>query len=492
MVEDRSAYLFSSFLLLFLFIVSFSTGCSDQEGENSADFNEHSRRCLGCHQVELDPAHQFDCAKCHLPTTDWNGHPDDHEAVLAAPAHPNTGLEVCGSCHAAEVEMVAANDHYNLSSHIVQVTEAFGLQTKLTETPLPANLSSHPAPATEQQLIEDLLVRRCLRCHVYSKGDDFSGVTHGLGCAACHLSFTDGRMSSHQFSGHPNDERCLSCHYANHVGYDYYGRYEHDLNEEYRTPYFADNTNVRPYGVEYHNLDPDVHQLAGMICIDCHRSGSVMGYESNPACLDCHFVNRESIAPDTLQLDGDQVLFVSPSTSEKHLVPQLKHPAHERYATRFSCQACHAQWTYNDVPTHLLRIDHEEFDDFYKLSLDGSSEVLHIVSSHVLEDGDLLEPTMSDKFSGDILPGIWFRGFGERRWEQVLLGEDEEGVVTTVRPILDLRLSYIDYDEIGQFDNLEPVPGTVRTLPYAAHTIGKAGVFYEARIRPFLGNTEND
>ncbi|MBT8347367.1 MAG: hypothetical protein KJO28_13805, partial [Desulfofustis sp.] len=140
----------------------------------------------------------------------------------------------------------------------------------------------------------------------------------------------------------------------------------------------------------------------------------------------------------------------------------------------------------------LLRIDHEEFDDFYKLSLDGSSEVLRIISSHILDDGDLLEPFMTNKLTGEAIPGIWFRGFGERRWEQVLLEEDADGTVVTVRPILDLRLSWIDGDEAIRFDNLEPVDGLLRSLPYAPHTIGKAGLFYESRIRPHLIESGND
>ena len=35
-------------------------------------------------------------------------------------------------------------------------------------------------------------------------------------------------MQSHAFST-PTDKQCLSCHYGNYVGGDYYGRYEHDF-----------------------------------------------------------------------------------------------------------------------------------------------------------------------------------------------------------------------------------------------------------------------
>ena len=212
-----------------------------------------------------------------------------------------------------------------------------------------------------------------------------------------------------------------------------------------------------------------------------------------PRCNDCHHPEIDTIdAESPLQLEDSKVVYISSVTGEKLYVPQLQHPAHERYGERFSCQACHAQWTFNDSPTHLLRIDHEELDEFYKLSLDGSSEVLRIISSHVLWDGDLFEPIMRNKLTGEDEAGIWFRGFGERRWEHVLLGEDKGGTITTVRPILDLRVSWIDEDEVSRFDNLEPADGVLRSLPYAPHTIGRAGLFYEARIRPYIIDKEND
>ena len=50
----------------------------------------------------------------------------------------------------------------------------------------------------------------------------------------------------------------------------------------------------------------------------------------------------------------------------------------------------------------------------------------------------------------------------------------------------------IDGDEAIRFDNLEPVDGLLRSLPYAPHTIGKAGLFYESRIRPHLIESGND
>lgn len=467
-------------------------GCRENVEEDLSSYNETSRECLGCHELDFDADHRFDCLACHLKSQKDAVSLEDHPPVLSRPAHPDYAMQVCADCHAEEIKMVSGNNHYTLSAHVTLTRYAFGVSADEPAPETPAGINSYDEPAAVSELVDDLLGRRCLRCHVYTSGDSFSSVTRGTGCAACHLSFEGGRMISHQFAANPADDRCLSCHYGNHVGYDYHGRFEHDFNEEYRTPYFAEKKNPRPHGVEARQLQRDIHQRAGMVCIDCHARSNVMGAAGNPQCIDCHRSAGGAEAPGAFE-NGDGVpVFTSAVSAEEFAVPLLKHQAHWAYGERFSCQACHARWTYNDAPTHLLRIDHEDFYDFYKLSLDGSSEVLNIISSHISDDGAFLEPVMSNKFSGIEKPGIWFKGYGERRWESVRLIEDDAGRITTGRPILDLRLSWIDEYEEVRFDNIEPLEGRARIRPYAAHTIGSAGLFYEDRIRPFLESKGNE
>ncbi|MEJ2057887.1 MAG: hypothetical protein P8X39_08640, partial [Desulfofustis sp.] len=413
----------SSLLFLLVCCATFMLliGCREIVEEELSGYNDISRNCLGCHQLDFDANHRFDCLDCHLESQKDAVSAEDHPAVLSRPAHPDYARQVCADCHAEEIEMVSDNGHYTLSRHINLTRRAFGV---FTGEPVPlalANLSSYEEPASVSELVDDLLSRRCLRCHVYTPGDSFSSVFHGTGCAACHLSFNNGRMISHQFAADPADDRCLSCHYGNHVGYDYHGWFEHDFNEEYRTPYRAGTENLRRYGVEARQLEPDIHRRAGMVCIDCHAQSNVMGGANNPQCSDCHR-STDGAEPSGPAGTGDGGLtFTSTVSGKEFVAPFLKHRAHTAYGERFSCQACHARWTYNDAPTHLLRIDHEDFYDFYKLSLDGSSEVLHIISSHVSAEGAFLEPVMSNKFSGVDERGIWFKGYGERRWELVQL-----------------------------------------------------------------------
>jgi hypothetical protein len=435
--------------------------------------------------VTLDSAHRFDCEHCHQTIGDRQNKSDQHPPILARPAHPDHADRICGKCHQNETVMVKENRHYTLVGHIEAVRAAFAgeLQSEQSANTSRFPVSARTNPETVAELAEDLLSRRCLRCHVYYPGDPYPQVFHGTGCASCHLAFAGGALASHEFNASPADERCLSCHYGNHVGSDYLGRYEHDLNEEYRTPYRVSPERIPPFGVEYHQLAPDVHQSAGMVCIDCHEMKEVMGTGLRAACSDCH-KQADHIASESISRDDLKRSFTSAATGRIYSVPQMTDQAHERYGDRFSCQVCHAQWSFNDGSVYLLRIDHEEFDDFSKLSVDGSSEVQRIISSHIHPDGDLLEPFMTDKFSGEPVPGIWLRGFIERRWERLELVEEADGKVYVARPIVDLHLSWIDGDEQVRFDNVSSAsPGTRR---YAPHTIGKAGLYYEQRLSPFL------
>ncbi|MCB2214836.1 hypothetical protein [Desulfofustis glycolicus] len=473
------------FALAASILVLLLSGCSEEpeQQKEEADTVSSFAGCLSCHNLDLDKHHRLDCTSCHGGNGEALGLEEAHLGLVAAPAHPDQADQVCGSCHREQVEMVAANGHYTLIGHISAVRAAFGSPSS-PESAL--QITAAAQPGSETELVDDLLRRRCLRCHVYTRGDTFPAIDRGLGCAACHLAPHQAEAGRHLFRGHPADDACLSCHYGNHVGFDYYGRYEHDFNREYRTPYLAVDDVVAPYGVEFHQLEADAHRQAGMVCIDCHGQDQVMGVAAGPTCSACHDRKRkETLPPAGITDTADGPVFISAATTRSFPVPQLRHPAHAAYRDTAVCLACHARWTFNDGTTHLVRIDHDDFYDFFRLSVDGSSEVKTIIESHIDFDGAWLDPVMTDKFTGEDLPGVWLKGYLERRWEEPLFARDDDGRISPARPILDLRLSWIDGNETVRFDNLRPRPDSHLLRPYAPHTVGPAGLFYEERLRRF-------
>ncbi|MCI5132294.1 MAG: hypothetical protein D3904_12430 [Candidatus Electrothrix sp. EH2] len=340
-------------------------------------------------------------------------------------------------------------------------------------------------------MVNDLLCRQCLRCHLYSTGDKYPYVQHGSGCAACHLQYTEGTLTgrgentpNHAFL-RPGKHQCLSCHYGNHVGSDFYGRYEQDHDWSYRTPFGTREALLRPYGIEVHNLAPDIHQQGGMGCLDCHSGNELAGKRPSIQCADCH-VPGASSPPANLHAEGNKLFLKIQGDEQERLVPQLRHPAHAKYKGRVACHICHAQWAFNDRATHLLLSYSDDADPWERLAVQSSSAVERFVEHNLYSEEDELFPSQIDQISGQQKTGIWYTGFTARRWEDIIVGKDENGVIRVFRPILDLRLSAVDEDGeiLSDFDNL--TGNNEGLLPYTPHTTGPAGLFYEQRFLQFL------
>lgn len=483
-------------LSLLLLIVSCSSESEKQNDENPDVLVSHKpvqiKGCLGCHAMKLDALHDIACTECHSGNNESFDKDISHDGMIAKPAHPDNMMASCGKCHASQVKDSLHSLHFTLKNEINLVRSAFGAKEELEKL---TDIPSGESPVTLLDLSDDLLRRRCLRCHVYTAGDSYPATARGTGCASCHLSFYEGKLQSHTFLKTPGDRQCLQCHYGNHVGFDYYGRFEHDMNEEYRTPYTTTNDYFRPFGLEYHQLSPDVHQKQGMICVDCHAGTELMGKTNvHLDCASCHDASRlaQTIPTNIIKNSAGTYILTSAKDEKTYIVPLLKHPAHQKYEHTAGCQVCHAQWAFNDEQTHLLRSDTDEYDDFSRLTVQGSFEVEQVLENNLDFDADEIEPQMTDKISGELQPGLWHKGYVSRRWEDVKIGRDTAGKLQIMRPALDLYLSWIDSDHNVRFDSVPARTKDGGMLPYTPHTTGKAGLFYENRIENFLRSEKDE
>ena len=437
--------------------------------------------CTGCHAVMLDGKHAMACTACHRGDDASTEKSAAHSGLIAQPAHPEAMAGSCGSCHPRQVDGLRAASHFTLKNLVNLVRRAFGATADLQSM---VEIPESDSPKDALALADDLLRRRCLRCHLYYKGDDYPAVIHGTGCAACHLGFQNGRLASHTFLATPGDSQCLSCHYGNRVGFDYYGRFEHDLNVEFRTPYTTKADHFRPFGVEYHELAADIHQQRGLACVDCHSGRELMGAGNpGPSCAGCHDAGLlEKKLPDRVRKSASGYIFLAGTEMKEHPLPVMTDPAHTSTEGKISCQACHAQWGFADFGKHLLRSEYDEYDHWSRLTTQESSEVTNLLENNTDFSKNEIFPAMKDKIHFRNQPGVWYKGYVMRRWETVFLEKDQAGNVSVVRPLLDFFLSWQDGNGQVHFDSHPSEARSNGLHSYTPHTTGKAGLFYRQRL----------
>ena len=196
----------------------------------------------------------------------------------------------------------------------------------------PSEMTELPAAPTAQEVEKDpslavytYLRQECLRCHTGSKGRQKRGDFRGIGCASCHIPYSnegyyeggdksiskkekghllvhsiqssrDAKVKVHdvEYSGIPV-ETCSTCHNrGKRIGVSYQGLME----KAYSGPY-DDEGNEQPklHTKRYMHMQEDIHFQKGMLCQDCHTSNDMHGDGflggANAAaveveCQDCH------------------------------------------------------------------------------------------------------------------------------------------------------------------------------------------------------------
>lgn len=196
----------------------------------------------------------------------------------------------------------------------------------------PKEMKELPAAPTAEEVQKDpslavytYLRQECLRCHTGSKGRQKRGDFRGIGCASCHIPYSnegyyeggdksiskkerghllvhsiqssrDAKVKVHdvEYSGVPV-ETCSTCHNrGKRIGVSYQGLME----KAYSGPYDHDgNAQPKLHTKRYMHMKEDIHFQKGMLCQDCHTSNDMHGdgflTGANLAaveveCQDCH------------------------------------------------------------------------------------------------------------------------------------------------------------------------------------------------------------
>ncbi|MBI4775364.1 MAG: hypothetical protein HY788_14540 [Deltaproteobacteria bacterium] len=347
--------------------------------------------CRSCHKdvEEIGPSHAFPCSDCHGGNNKADTLPEAHNELVSNPSSLDDAQQRCGPCHRDEVERVRRSLMATAAGIINQTRYVFGRQEKgsLEYATAPVDrLKQVPEPSdAENDLVDDLLRRRCLRCHLGTRGARRFGDFRSEGCAACHVLYADDGLSldihssidpkepeeERRGQGHPirhgfttriPNTQCAHCHNGNRVGADYLGLFERDYHEAYRF-LSPDGRQFYPkYGLDHHRLLPDVHFEKGLHCIDCHVQSELMGDGNiygvardalKVTCRDCHGDLRrrpETVPPSAPQrsnpidpeppmdrtvlaksgdrisnvrLQEERLVLTSKVTGRRHLVPVL-------------------------------------------------------------------------------------------------------------------------------------------------------------------------
>ena len=477
--------------------------------------------CLSCHKgIEpISPAHPFKCAACHLRPEDTKGKAlTEHQGIVRNPSAPGNMEIFCIKCHEKEIKQVKNSLHSTMAGIINQTRYLWGAQKSAAPAiyglsgPLKPLPEPDPSlyPETPAMLVDDFLRRRCLRCHIHSKGVESDGLYRGTGCAACHVPYNNdgqyhgkdraidrskkGYPAKHNFTKRIPNAQCMHCHNNNHVGADYEGLFEHDYSDSYRSPMVNGKLKETTYGLNQHHLARDIHAEKGLWCIDCHTRKDVMGdghtysYEMEVpkrSCTDCHG-GFNSTAPDltnrAIRKVSGEFLFISKNNMKKHRLPLFSPDlighrvrAHEKVR----CSACHSQWSYQDYGMSVMREDVINDYKWWNLTAQGDPYLQKRLKKYV-ESPDIVYPVSIDRLSGKEASGIWSIGWRFRRWEQMPLGVDHTGRYSILRPLYQYLISYIDRQGNCVLDSVAPLRGDSTGkgwafMPYVPHTTSPFG-----------------
>ncbi len=459
------------------------------------------RQCGQCHtDISHAKGHVMDCGQCHLPASlqEKTAPAPNHDVVIARPAGPEHVQRVCGACHAEQVRRVARSLHGTMAGIINQTRYLWGAQTdakprfsandalRTIPQTTPEQLAKAHSPAL---LVDDMLRRRCLRCHINAVPPPEPSLQRGVGCAACHMVYGhDGKPVSHKLTAAIPDSQCLRCHNANHTGADAHGLFERDFDLFFQRAVTDGRQPERRYGGTYHHLARDLHTERGMACLDCHTSHGVMGYgrpqgftleRTWVSCEDCHAGFDRTTPRHAAATTAAKGWIFTDRKGQKRPLPLFQENglSHSPDHRRLRCSSCHAQWSFQDYGIELSLLMGGDVTAWRYLAVQSDPQVEETLSAAV-NQGKSLES--KDWLTGQSLPGAWLMAYRFRRWETMPLGLDHQDRVCVLRPKGQYRVSYVDRKGSAIIDGEVPFRGDgagpgMAFEPYVPHTLGAAG-----------------
>jgi hypothetical protein len=325
------------------------------------------------------------------------------------------------------------SNHFTMKNEINITRSAWGTKNSnvtLQTLPLPKDNIHKPA-----DLVDDFLRRKCLQCHLTSKE---LNPTQNL-CLACHNSHTNKKDS---FKAKPTQDKCLKCHNNNYIGTDYLGLFPHDYDKAYRSPITKEgNYPKRPYGIDFHHLNSDIHYQKGLSCVDCHKNSKDKKWEDKVDCKSCH--------------------------------SDISKQNHKEYHTNISCSACHSSWNISNYELNVLRDDTKNYKQWERLTVQEDKYLENFLKK-ALKNSEL-KAQMPDYLTQKLEDGVWYSGWKFKRWENFFLVNDENGKIKIAIPRYQYRISFKNqkgemiFDDVSQIDD-KKIEAFVPTSP---HTITK-------------------
>ncbi len=413
----------------------------------------HASSCLKCHKniSKINKNHNFSCEYCHI----INGEKSKckKENVIKNPSNLKYVNLKCGKCHEDDIKKVK-NSLMATNAGIINITRyLWRVQQDIDLKFITENIP-------ENNLVDDFLRKVCLRCHLYTEGAKRYGETRSSGCAACHVIYKNDGTHTHKFTKNIPSFQCLHCHNFNRVGMDYEGFFEHDYSLAYRSPIIRKKYPKKIYGVIQHRLRPDIHYKKGMQCIDCHNKDEIMG-------------------------DGNRYLFKYQAVKIRCIDCHKDQHKNDKNHQNLECYSCHSLWGFQDYGMHAIREDYQGYfrwkflkdiniPDTQKIllkSIDGYGDTSELSDKKHINFKNIA-PKITDYIAKKKKLGIWYILWTFRRWEDPVLGINQRGKISPVRPDYQFFVTWIDRDMKIKIDNKKMI---FNWSPYVPHTTTKIG-----------------